>query len=179
MPSRSVRPQRASHSTCRCPREVPRSLRRAGWGGQSCPGEEGRAVAPSARCCASCPATAHVGLCPGAGAAVSMARGSLWAEEGAPCPLTSLQPLVSGSRMSCTFPSPSRACAWPRRPPLCGQPSPASPAAAAVGVGTGCSPSLCAPTLQPCPPSCPTPCQLLPCTPIHVRTATRGRPPVP
>lgn len=32
MPSRSARPQRASHSTRRRPREVPRSLRRAGRG---------------------------------------------------------------------------------------------------------------------------------------------------
>ena len=30
MPSRSARPQRASQSTCRWPREVPRSLQRAG-----------------------------------------------------------------------------------------------------------------------------------------------------
>lgn len=30
MPSKSVRPQRASHSTCRWPSEVPRSLQKAG-----------------------------------------------------------------------------------------------------------------------------------------------------
>ena len=41
MPSRSVRPQRASHSTRKRPREVPRSLWRAGSAGQRRPGLEG------------------------------------------------------------------------------------------------------------------------------------------
>lgn len=182
MPSRSARPQRASHSTCRRPREVPRSLWRAGRGGQPSPGEEGRAVATKARCRASCPATGHVAPCPGAGAAVRVARGRLWAEEGAPCRPTSLQPLVPRGRTFCNFSSPWRAPSGRGGSPCAGQPSPAWPHLLPLqwgwghspfpnGLSPGCSPALCVPTLQPCRP--------LPCTPIHVRTTAGGGPSVP
>ena len=82
MPSRSARPQRATQSTCRWPREVPRSLQRAGglvsavlrWGAVS--------VTAQDLCHASCP--------PPPTSAVSRYRGrlcSLQAKEELQSPL--------------------------------------------------------------------------------------------
>lgn len=83
MPSRSARPQRASHSTCRRPRAVPRSLQKAGSAGQCSPGVEGRVCGVKAPCRAMPRATSHIRLS-GAGAGVTVACGGLQAEEGAP-----------------------------------------------------------------------------------------------
>lgn len=113
MPSKSVRPQRASHSTCKRPREEPRSLQRAGAAGQCWPGM----VALKALCHAPYPDASLFWLSPCTGADETVAAGSLQGEEGPPVlpafPLC-CSPLVSSmGRMSSSFFSCWRAWTWP------------------------------------------------------------------